>query len=361
MLLVPVAVLPWKGGSEAGVSVVLKRRSDGLNVPCQVRESPDGLLVTWMLEELRQGETERFTLAKAEKKAEGVLPPPTVAIRLRGDADLAVDVNGGRFFDYHFGKDHPKPYAGPIIGPHGDPITRLDFQTTEHPHQRSMWIGIGDVNGVDLWNEPAGRYGKQLHQAFGEITEGPVYGQFVANNLWTDHAGDRLVDESRTISVYATPAGERIIDVEIVFTATFGKVVFGPTKEAGPFAVRVADSMNGMNTGVIENAYGALTERENWGKRAPWCDYSGSVNGHRAGIAIFDHPTNERHPTFWHVRDGGLMAPNNFYFSGLRELESEGTLHFRYRVAIHYGNAAEGRVSAKYHDFANPPVARIVA
>jgi len=32
--------------------------------------------------------------------------------------------------------------------------------------------------------------------------------------------------------------------------------------------------------------------------------------GKTVGIAVFDHPSNPRHPTTWHVRDYGLFAAN---------------------------------------------------
>ena len=53
-----------------------------------------------------------------------------------------------------------------------------------------------------------------------------------------------------------------------------------------------------------------------WGKRADWVDYYGNVAGEIVGIAIFDHPKNLRHPTYWHARSYGLLAANPF---GLRE------------------------------------------
>ena len=45
------------------------------------------------------------------------------------------------------------------------------------------------------------------------------------------------------------------------------------------------------------------TDRDLWGKRAKWVDYWGLVNGNIVGVAIFDHPANPRHPTWWHARD----------------------------------------------------------
>src|SRR2546426_6254040 len=64
------------------------------------------------------------------------------------------------------------------------------------------------------------------------------------------------------------------------------------------------------------NSTGATGEKRIWGKRADWVDYYGNVAGEDVGIAIFDHPENFRHPTYWHARGYGLFAANPF---GTRE------------------------------------------
>ncbi|MCY3022179.1 MAG: PmoA family protein, partial [Planctomycetota bacterium] len=87
------------------------------------------------------------------------------------------------------------------------------------------------------------------------------------------------------------------------------------------------------------------------------------------GIAIMDHPFNLRHPTPWHVRDYGLFAANPFgqsqYKAGLLQrgdyaLGSGSELTFRYRIYFHRGDAKRGDVSAKWCDYACPPVVRKV-
>ena len=64
-------------------------------------------------------------------------------------------------------------------------------------------------------------------------------------------------------------------------------------------------------TGHIVQSTG-VRDGATWGKRAEWCDYYGPVEGQVVGIAIFDHPSNPAHPTWWHVRDYGLFAANPF-------------------------------------------------
>ena len=98
-----------------------------------------------------------------------------------------------------------------------------------------------------------------------------------------------------------------------------------------------------------------------WGKRAEWCDYFGPVDGKTVGIAIFDHPGNPRHPTWWHVRDYGLFAANPF---GLHDFEKKPaqagnmtiaagkSVTFRYRIYLHEGDDKQAKVAERYQEYA---------
>ncbi len=102
-------------------------------------------------------------------------------------------------------------------------------------------------------------------------------------------------------------------------------------------------------------------DKSAWGKRAAWCDYFGPVEGETVGVAIFDHPTNPKHPTWWHVRTYGLFAANPF---GVHNFEGkpEGTgdiiipdgesLTFRYRLYFHRGDDKQAKVAEHYHEYA---------
>ena len=126
--------------------------------------------------------------------------------------------------------------------------------------------------------------------------------------------------------------------------------------------------MEVRDTGKIENAYGGINEGETWGKRAVWCDYSGWTDGRQVGLALFDHPDSFRFPTYWHVRDYGLMTANPFGLSFFKNdpnqrgdytLKQGDSMRFRYRLYLHPGDAKEGNVAEKYHDFVNPPVVHV--
>lgn len=83
------------------------------------------------------------------------------------------------------------------------------------------------------------------------------------------------------------------------------------------------------------------------------------------GIAIFDHPDNLRHPTYWHVRDYGLFAANPFGIHDFVPGTPKGTgdyllkrgesLTLRYRLCLHRGRTEEANIAQHYQAFRYAP------
>jgi hypothetical protein len=153
-----------------------------------------------------------------------------------------------------------------------------------------------------------------------------------------------------------------MIDFEIAIHASNGDVTLGDTKE-GSMAIRLAPTMQmegKVAQGHIVNSEGQR-DKDVWGKRAVWCDCCGPVNGQVVGVAIFDHPQNPKHPTWWHVRAYGLFAANPF---GVHDFEGKpaGTgnivvpagqsLTFKYRFYFHKGDEKQGQVAEHYREYA---------
>lgn len=316
-----------------------------------------------IIEDLPRGESRTLRLATGEAAPEGV------RLAERREA-IEISVEGKPFTTYHLAADGVRPYFYPLLGPSAIAMTR-DYpmrqtpgESTDHPHHRSLYVAFGEVNGVDVWAEaPNPNTGRIVHRAWDGLAEGPVAADLQERLQWIDGQGTPLLDERRRATIYATRA-IRLLDLEIILTPARAAVLFGDTKEGGPLAVRVASPIEGKRGGLIENAYGGRREAETWGKRAPWVDYSGRIDGTLAGIAIMDHPTSFRHPTYWHVRDYGLFAANPFGTSAFTGdparrgdvvLTPGQSLTFRYRVCLHLGDVAAAGLAERYHDFANPP------
>lgn len=248
---------------------------------------------------------------------------------------LDIRIGGKLFTSYVFDRGFLKPYLGPIYTAAGTTYTRLDLETEEHPHQRSVFIAVGDVNGIDFWNENKETRGEERHQAIESMTSGPAWGGFTAKNVWCDHKGNPVLDEKRTFTFYNQPESCRYVDVEVTFTASYKDVRFGATKEAGPLGIRVNEEMRADRTGSFVNAYGGQNEGECWGRAASWCDYSGMVEGKKYGIAVFDNEENERYPTTWHIRNYGLFAANNLYFKGGLDIPRHYSLTYKFRICFY--------------------------
>ncbi len=277
-------------------------------------------------------------------------------------ANKIVDVGvlGTWFTTYNYGREHARPHLAPVNGPFGASVTWGG--PPDHKHHRSLWVAHGEVNGADNWSENPG-HAKTVNEKIA-VASGPALGLIRATNSWRTAQGKRLLAEQAEFVFYATAYEQRIVDVNVALTATEADVLFGDTKEGGTLSVRVAPSLEVEETGTLINSYGGVNEKEVWGKRAQWCDYSGLLEGRVAGIAVFDHPSNFRHPVWWHARNYGLMTANLFglsHFTGDKDqrgdftLRKGETLALRYRVLVHAGNACEANVAEKYHDFANPP------
>jgi len=306
-------------------------------------------------------------VAKAQRSGTGQKVTSGVKIT-KQEKTLRVDINGKLFTEYCF-KDVPRPYFYPVIGPTGEPIIRHwpmkegKDEAQDHVHHRSLWFTHGEINGHDFWGE-GGKSGKIVHDKFLKVTYGRDMGVIQANNKYVARDGQVICTDTRTHRFYppvAEPDGQ-IMDFEITIHASQGKVVMGDTKE-GSMAIRLAPTMRlkgKVGKGHILNSEGQR-DGQTWGKRAAWCDYYGPVEDQIVGVAIFDHPQNPKHPTWWHVRDYGLFAANPF---GVHDFEKkpEGTgditipagenLTFKYRFYFHKGDTNQAKVAEHYREYA---------
>jgi sugar phosphate isomerase/epimerase len=282
------------------------------------------------------------------------------------DNKLRVTINGKLFTEYNY-RDVPRPYFYPVIGPTGVPVVRhwpmKDINPDEekdHVHHRSLWFTHGDVNKQDFWGE-GDKSGKIVHDRFLKVSSGPQVGEIVSTDKWVTRDGKVVCTDTRTHKFYNVPNGQ-MMDFEVTIHASEGDVVLGDTKE-GSMAIRLAPTMQlkgKVAKGHIVNSEGD-TDDNTWGKRAKWCDYYGPVDGQVVGVAIFDHPSNPKHPTWWHVRDYGLFAVNPF---GVHDFEKKpaGTgdiripagesLTFKYRFYFHEGDDKQGKVAEHYRRYA---------
>ena len=345
-------------------AVTLTDTVSGNVVAAQCYANEEGTTaLNWILDGLAAGESRTYTLAEGSVAGES-------GVQLNEAAEtIAITLNDRPFTTFRYAKRQFRPYFFPVLGPNGREVTRGETSdiSKDHVHHRSLYVAYGEVNDVDLWGEGSNS-GRVVHQGFTQKQGGPVVGRIYTENNWETQTGDVLMTDTQNFRIYNLPEDAALLDLDLTFIASTADVHFGDTKEGGIMSIRVHPSMNASDGGKIENAFGGINENETWGKRANWCDYSGVVDGTPVGIAVFDHIVNPRYPTYWHVRNYGLMG-SNIFGSGTFErdpakdgaytLKQGEEMHFRFRVLIHAGDAAVGKVAQKYHDFINPPTVKV--
>jgi len=278
----------------------------------------------------------------------------------KGEAAVTVKVDGNLFTKYVYGDEkRVKPILYPVIGPNKVPMTRrypieeaAPGEAKDHPHHASLWYTHGAVNGISFWHV-AKDTGKIVHEKFLKLEDNVIS----TRNKWVGPKGEIVCRDERTLT-FSGEGEDRAIDIVIKLIADTGNVTFGDTKE-GSMGIRsnpvlrlkgsVAKGQTVNNEGVSGKAV--------WGKRAAWVSYWAPFKEGITGFSIFDHPTNLRHPTWWHARDYGLVAANPF---GIHDFERKPTgtgdlkilkgsdITFRYRFLFHKGDAKSAKIAERY-------------
>ncbi|MEO6738996.1 MAG: PmoA family protein [Chthoniobacteraceae bacterium] len=320
---------------------------------------------------------------------------------------VTVKVGGKPFASYVIDQAN-KPYLWPVYGPTGKAMTRafpmqeVESETKvqrDHPHHRGIvfghessgdaswkfpekWDGItGEekhTGGGDTWHERAtfeefmkepksALRGKQrlpmlariAHREFTELKADDHKAVVASVCEYLDPAGKRFLTEERRLT-FRVIGDMRAIDFDQDFVATDGDVHFDDRKDAG-LSIRVPASMavESKQGGQIITSTG-VTDKDAWGKAAPWCDYHGPVEGEHLGIAFLNHPSSYRYPTGWHVRTYGLFTANPFAQheydkarpDGATPLKSGERLKLRHRFLFHTGDEKSAKIAEAFADYA---------
>lgn len=296
----------------------------------------------------------------------------------RGDKKIDIAIGGRPFTTYYFNDIVAKPYLMPLRTASGivisrnfpivNTVTPADQKTPSfEPHQRPLYFGHGDIDGLNFWAEKAfdSYYHGHSHQAYGrmslikvdEATSDADSATIKASFNLLAPSGRVIAEETQTF-VFRGDKHARIIDCEFAVHANHGPVIFGDTKE-GTFALRLGPALSAPHDHML-NSNGAEGEPAIWGKPAEWVEYSGTVSGKPVSVAVFDSPKSFRHPTTWHARAYGLLAANPF---GWREFTKDPTkdgswtvpegesITFRYRVVIDEEQLSPDRIAELYKQY----------
>ncbi len=265
---------------------------------------------------------------------------PKCRIVPQADQCSAFELDDNETVCWRFGANYPRPYFYPFNGPSGASLVRMGHPgAPDHDHHQAIWFAHHDVGGTSFWaNRPGSGTIRQKDWLCYEDHD--PYAIMAVRLGWYATNPQREIMEQTLVAINRPEAGnEHSLELQSTFRAINAPVKLGKTN-FGFLAVRVAKSLSAFfGGGSITNAAGRSGEPAIFGNRAAWVDYSGPVRaGVTEGITFFDHPTNPRWPTHWHVRSDGWMGAA-FCLQESLTIEPSTPLKLRYLLYSHRGEA----------------------
>jgi hypothetical protein len=294
---------------------------------------------------------------KAVGDLESSLKKGVVLVDYREKQKVDIYIDGDLFTSYIYPSDLEKPVLFPIRTATGTLITRgypldpRERENVDHPHHTGLWFNFGDVNGYDFWGNSSsipedrkGHYGRVLHRGVKRAESRDDGGVLEIAADWQVPAEEgrwHTVLQEQTIFEFSGDEDTRYID----------------DADGNPRTEKIVDN-EGMN-GQYRNSEG-VEGKAVWGKRAVWTALSSNIGDEDITIAIFDHPDNLNHPTYWHARGYGLFSVNNLGAAAFDknaepsklELAPGESIVFKHRVYItSWYHASEEQLNAQFEEF----------
>jgi hypothetical protein len=236
---------------------------------------------------------------------------------------------------------HPlRTLAGEVVTghrPHDHPWHKGLAMTASHLSGQNFWGGVSWVTGEGYQVLP--NVGTLRHRDFATLPDGA----FTEHIDWITVAGERWIDETRTVAVRdVDPAGGswtlefgtelrnvRGAALEFGSPTVFGRELAGYCG----FFWRGPRSFAGGDVLASDGQGGAAM----MGKRATWLAFTGRHDETLASSTLLfsDHPSNADHPPYWFVRTETTPVVNpSLAFFEPTELAADDVLRLRYRVVV---------------------------
>jgi hypothetical protein len=269
--------------------------------------------------------------------------------------------SGDPILRYHYADLPFKPYVQELYSRDG--FNLLLDAPSDHLHHHALMYAVA-AEGVNFWEETQ-TSGKQLHRGFTATsvteTDTMTCASFVEALDWVRPPDDvTLLHETRTIAAYREPdlPGTLITWVTALTPAEgLPSVTLSGSHYFG-LGFRFPRSMDAI--GTFRNSVGDLgrvINGEERNGRAAWSCYSAEVDGKSRTVAMFDDPSNARHPATWFTMPVGFA-----YMSATLDLKTEplvieagNTLTLRYGVAIWDAEPSDEDIEALYQRWLKLP------
>lgn len=267
-----------------------------------------------------------------------------------------VTVDGEPLLEYYHQPNPTKLYVSRWFSPGGVQVLR--DSPHDHVHHHALMYAIG-IDDVDFWTEGTPRQcGRQLSKAYSTASTVDERGKGEAvikqRVNWVAPAQEVLAEEARTIRAHIGA-----VDGASLLTWRFklcpaegresiklwGRHYFG-------LGMRFVQSMDEGNSEFLMagGAEGTPVRGTEKLTRCAWCAVHGNVQGKPVTVAMFDAPSNPRHPAAWFTmtRSFAYVAATLQLHEDPLVVTHEESLHCRYGLALWDGTIGREGIENAY-------------
>ena len=260
-------------------------------------------------------------------------------------------------------KSHPlNDYIHPVIGLDGEELTAAS--PGDHVHHRGIFWAWVRTERQGRWRnewwiprEFVAESGRLEYDV-----DGATSCRFTAEHFWTYRPADptqseRFVREVVDCRVHDCSPDGRALDIDLTLTALVDGIRIGGQTAADKGYGGMTCRFGSATEVRMENDQGLIGSDSLNHVVARWVDWTGRFIGpdgqrlpHRSGAALMVHPSHPTYPPEWIVRAYG---PIGLAYPGLQMIDRPRNepLHLRYRLWIHRGEAAAGKVPEAYRAY----------
>jgi hypothetical protein len=290
----------------------------------------------------------------------------TQQVELRRDDSagrLQILIDGREALVYQYAPSVDLPHYWPLRSPRGKNM--LVQQTAPYPHHRSFWfadtVRLNGGREVSLYNAfYSGRKTSEntyeppfrdhiRHLKFTRLETKGNTATVDADLIWEMDEDTPIIKEERRLTVYALMDGEYFLDLTFKLTSPYGDVEFvsDDVHHAWPY-LRLEKEWSGENGGRLITDTGEAGQEATNMKVARWVDYSNTVAGETAGVAVFQWPDGKEHR--WLTREYGCFGPRrpDEQSGNPFTLRKGKTISQRVGVLVHRDDSKDGRVAERY-------------
>jgi len=216
-------------------------------------------------------------------------------------------------------------------------------KSVKYPHHRGIFIGWSKLQfegkSYDTWHMTKGV--RQVHQKFLEKKADAQKARSTALIHWKNGAGQVMVEEKRTTTVYRPVSGTIVmLDFDTQLKAANGEVYLNGDPEHAGFQYR---PHNDVAKGPAKDKAKYLFHREGIDpkkdKDLPWVVMGYGLNGKRYSVLYMNHPQNPKGAVYSAYRDYGRFGS---FFK--KTIEAGKTLKLNYRIIVMQSEMPERQV-----------------